>query len=88
MDDVVIARELGTIRQSLADLKEDVGEIKTQTQRTNGRVTQLELDKANRVGAAGQRASTRVILTLLAGFLVTLLASAGAVVLAKVLEGA
>lgn len=57
--DAAIARELGAIRQSLDDMKEDVTEIKKQTTRTNGRVTALETVNQYAAGAAAQKRNIR-----------------------------
>jgi len=46
---------LGSIVQSLEDLKEDVGEIKVQTTATNGRVTALEIVNEVRTAKEAQR---------------------------------
>lgn len=49
-----LGRELGAIKQMLADMGGDVAEIKEQTTRTNGRVTALETH--NEVEDARRRA--------------------------------
>jgi hypothetical protein len=84
-EDLHSAEFQGEMRQFMEDIKEDVGEIKVQTTKTNGRVTALETAAAVQAGIDGRRASGRTIILAIAGLCATVLASCSAVLLAHFL---
>jgi hypothetical protein len=70
------AQQVGEILQSLRDIKEDVGEIKKQTTKTNGRVTVLETLNSNRAAQDLLRQSYLRFATWVMGVIVAVFSGA------------
>lgn len=81
-EDLQIAEFQGEIRAFMKDIKEDVGEIKKQTTKTNGRVTALETAAAVQAGIDAKKGSAGKLIVGVAGLLSAALGSSMAVLLA------